>query len=77
VTTGATDTIAKNPLDLRAAIDTLERDLIERAMRQHGGNQSRAAKALGLSRFGLQKKLKRLAQGATAGEPDEDEAAAS
>jgi DNA-binding NtrC family response regulator len=47
-------------LDLRHAVSDVERELVERALREHGWNQSRAARALGLSRFGLQKKLKRL-----------------
>jgi len=47
-------------LDLRHAVSDVERGLVERALREHGWNQSRAARALGLSRFGLQKKLKRL-----------------
>ncbi|MFO0602781.1 MAG: sigma 54-interacting transcriptional regulator [Polyangiales bacterium] len=47
-------------LDLRHAVTDVERELVERALREHGWNQSRAARALGLSRFGLQKKLKRL-----------------
>ena len=42
------------------AVDALVDTLVEKALRAHRGNQSRAAKALGLSRFGLQKKLKRL-----------------
>ncbi|MEZ4394058.1 MAG: sigma 54-interacting transcriptional regulator [Polyangiales bacterium] len=46
--------------DLRDAVNEVERGLVERALRAHGGNQSRAAKTLGLSRFGLQKKMKRL-----------------
>ncbi len=54
------DAPKSDTLDLRTAVDDLERQLIERAMRAHGGNQSRAARALGLSRFGLQKKLKRF-----------------
>lgn len=49
-----------NPLDLKHAVDHIERDLVERALREHHGNQSQAARALGMSRFGLQKKLKRL-----------------
>ncbi|WP_053234567.1 sigma-54-dependent Fis family transcriptional regulator [Sandaracinus amylolyticus] len=48
-------------LDLKAQTEALERRLVERALEVHGGNQTRAAKALGLSRFGLQKMLKRLA----------------
>jgi transcriptional regulator with PAS, ATPase and Fis domain len=46
--------------DIRHAVSEVERTLVEKALRAHRGNQSRAAKALGLSRFGLQKKLKRL-----------------
>lgn len=55
-----TDPAQADPLHLRRAVGSIERDLVARALRAHGGNQSRAAKALGLSRFGLQKKLKRL-----------------
>jgi DNA-binding NtrC family response regulator len=51
---------AQGALDLRHAVEDVEREMVERALREHGWNQSRAAKALGLSRFGLQKKLKRL-----------------
>jgi transcriptional regulator with PAS, ATPase and Fis domain len=57
---------AHGPLDLKRAVEGLERELIERALREFKGNQSRAAIALGLSRFGLQKKMKRLALGAGA-----------
>jgi transcriptional regulator with GAF, ATPase, and Fis domain len=53
-------------LDLKAKVAELERRMIERALAIHGGNQSRAAKALGVSRFGLQKMLKRLGLGAGA-----------
>jgi serine/threonine-protein kinase PknK len=56
----AADEPARAGLDLRRAVEDLERQMVHRALREHGGNQSRAAKALGLSRFGLQKKLKRL-----------------
>ncbi|MEZ4408931.1 MAG: sigma 54-interacting transcriptional regulator [Polyangiales bacterium] len=51
---------AASPLDLRHAVADVERDLVERALAEHEGNQSRAARSLGLSRYGLQKKLKRL-----------------
>jgi transcriptional regulator with GAF, ATPase, and Fis domain len=44
---------------LRPRIERLERTLIREALAQNGGNQTRAAEALGLSRFGLQKKLRR------------------
>ena len=51
---------AQPGLDLRNAVEDVEREMVERALREQGWNQSRAAKVLGLSRFGLQKKLKRL-----------------
>jgi transcriptional regulator with GAF, ATPase, and Fis domain len=47
-------------LTLRPRVDRLERELIARAMQRTGNNQTQAAALLGLSRFGLQKKLKRL-----------------
>ena len=50
-------------LRLRPRLDRLERELIDRAMATAQGNQTRAAALLGLSRFGLQKKLRRLAEG--------------
>ena len=45
---------------LPEAIDSLERGMIEDALRKSGGNKQKAALALGLSRQGLIKKLKRL-----------------
>jgi DNA-binding NtrC family response regulator len=47
-------------LDLRTAVDEVERRLIRRALDGAKGNQTRAAELLGISRFGLQKMLKRL-----------------
>ncbi|NVB42204.1 sigma 54-interacting transcriptional regulator [Pseudenhygromyxa sp. WMMC2535] len=47
-------------LELRPRIERLERELIGRAMSRTEGNQTQAAQLLGLSRYGLQKKLKRL-----------------
>ena len=47
-------------LDLRAHIDRLEIDLVGQALERTSGNQTRAAKLLGISRFGLHKMLKRL-----------------
>ncbi len=47
-------------LRIRPRVDRMERDLIARALQQTGGNQTKAAALLGLSRYGLQKKLKRL-----------------
>jgi transcriptional regulator with PAS, ATPase and Fis domain len=46
--------------DLRGRIDALEADLVRAALRRTDGNQTRAAELLGLSRFGLQKMMKRL-----------------
>lgn len=47
-------------LDLKSRTQTLELELLTRALALYGGNQTRAAKALGLSRFGLSKMMKRL-----------------
>ena len=49
-------------LQIRPRVDLLERDLIKRALERTGNNQTKAAALLGLSRFGLQKKLRRLAE---------------
>jgi transcriptional regulator with GAF, ATPase, and Fis domain len=49
-------------LTLRPAIEVLERSYIDAAMVRAGGNQTIAARLLGLSRFGLQKKLRRLTE---------------
>jgi len=49
------------PLTLPEAVAELEQEMIENALSFHHNNISRAAAALGLSRFGLQRKLKRLA----------------
>jgi Nif-specific regulatory protein len=45
---------------LPAAVEQLERQLIQEALRDCGGNKQKAAHVLGLSRQGLIKKLKRL-----------------
>jgi len=58
-------------LRLRPRLDRLERELIDRAMTTAQGNQTRAATLLGLSRFGLQKKLRRLAEGRPLADDDE------
>jgi len=47
-------------LHVRRRIDQLERSLVTDAMEKTRGNQTQAAKLLGLSRFGLQKMIKRL-----------------
>ncbi|MBI4508210.1 MAG: sigma 54-interacting transcriptional regulator [Deltaproteobacteria bacterium] len=46
-------------LSLKPRVEMLERTLLRQALAKSGGNQTVAAKLLGLSRFGLQKKLKR------------------
>jgi serine/threonine-protein kinase PknK len=51
---------AAGDLSLRPAVDALERAYVEAALTRARGNQSAAARLLGLSRFGLQKKLARL-----------------
>jgi transcriptional regulator with GAF, ATPase, and Fis domain len=50
-------------LDLKSQVDRLERTLIRKALRQSGGNQSAAARTLGISRYGLIKKMRRLGVG--------------
>ncbi len=47
-------------LDVRRRVADLETELVREALARTGHNQSRAAKLLGLSRFGLQKMMKRL-----------------
>jgi DNA-binding NtrC family response regulator len=47
-------------LNLRRRLDTLEAELVRSALRRTDGNQTRAAELLGVSRFGLQKMMKRL-----------------
>ncbi|TPV93992.1 MAG: GAF domain-containing protein [Myxococcales bacterium FL481] len=64
-------------LNLRSRVDRLERALIDRALERTEGNQTRAAALLGLSRFGLQKKLRRLqleatSEGSQASSPPKD-----
>ena len=47
-------------LNVRERIDALEVELVVKALERTRGNQTQAAKLLGLSRFGLQKMMKRL-----------------
>jgi serine/threonine-protein kinase PknK len=49
-----------NDLNVRARVDQLETQLVRTALDKTHGNQTRAAELLGLSRFGLQKMMKRL-----------------
>ena len=46
--------------DLRARVDALETELVVEALAKTKNNQTQAARLLGLSRFGLQKMVKRL-----------------
>jgi transcriptional regulator with GAF, ATPase, and Fis domain len=47
-------------LRVRPRVDALEAELVQIALVETRGNQTRAAEMLGLSRFGLQKMIKRL-----------------
>jgi serine/threonine-protein kinase PknK len=47
-------------LTLHDHVEALERRLVVEALRRANGNQTHAAKALGVSRFGLQKMMRRL-----------------
>jgi transcriptional regulator with PAS, ATPase and Fis domain len=47
-------------MDMRSRVDALETELVNEALAKTRGNQTRAAQMLGLSRFGLQKMMKRL-----------------
>jgi transcriptional regulator with GAF, ATPase, and Fis domain len=52
--------VKSHGLDLRSRIDALEVDLLREALRKTQGNQTKAAALLGVSRYGLQKMIKRL-----------------
>jgi DNA-binding NtrC family response regulator len=47
-------------LDLRSALEALERQLIERALQRAGGNRTEAAALLGLNRTTLVEKLRKV-----------------
>jgi hypothetical protein len=55
---------------LRSGVETFERTAIDEALRRAGGNKSRAAKELGISRFALQRKLEKYGLGSGAGTVD-------
>ena len=57
---GAETQAPADALDLKGQVAALERRLIVQALDQTAGNQTRAAELLGLSRYGLQKMMKRL-----------------
>jgi serine/threonine-protein kinase PknK len=60
-------------LNLRARLDALETQLVKKALTQTLGNQTKAAQVLGVSRFGLQKMIRRLEIDVARGAPvDED-----
>ncbi|MBW2260628.1 MAG: sigma 54-interacting transcriptional regulator [Deltaproteobacteria bacterium] len=54
---------ARADLDLKGQMERLERSLIGKALRRSGGNQSASARLLGISRYGLIKKMRRLGIG--------------
>ena len=56
---GALEAADPDSLLLRPRVERLERSLLREALGRAGNNQTKAADLLGLSRFGLQKKLKR------------------
>jgi Nif-specific regulatory protein len=49
--------------NLREMMDQVERHLVIEALREHDNNKTNAAKALGITREGLHKKLKQLGIG--------------
>jgi DNA-binding NtrC family response regulator len=60
VEAGAGELERADGLNVRKRIDALEAELVRTALERTSGNQTRAAELLGLSRFGLQKMMKRL-----------------
>jgi transcriptional regulator with GAF, ATPase, and Fis domain len=60
VITGIPTPAGDYAFNVRRRIDGLERELVREALDRTSGNQTQAAKLLGLSRFGLQKMIKRL-----------------
>jgi DNA-binding NtrC family response regulator len=56
---GALEAADPDSLLIRPRVERLERSLLREALGRAGNNQTKAADLLGLSRFGLQKKLKR------------------
>jgi two-component system response regulator PilR (NtrC family) len=55
----AREAAGASPDTLKEARDRLERQMIIEALEKYGGNKTQAALALGLSRLGFQKMLKR------------------
>jgi len=69
----AAQALAENPGDIRAAVADLEKRSIEAALAQAGGNKSKAASLLGISRFALQRKLDKYGIGKTRSRTNGDE----
>jgi DNA-binding NtrC family response regulator len=53
--------LGDSSLDLRSALESLERQLIDRALQRSGGNRTEAAALLGLNRTTLVEKLRKYA----------------
>jgi len=53
--------LGDSSLDLRSALESLERSLIDRALQKAGGNRTEAAALLGLNRTTLVEKLRKYA----------------
>jgi DNA-binding NtrC family response regulator len=56
-----TSELGDSSLDLRSALESLERQLIDRALQKAGGNRTEAAALLGLNRTTLVEKLRKYA----------------
>lgn len=57
---GTVARVAPKPGTLKEMMDQVERWLIAEALREHGGNKTKTAAALGITREGLHKKLAKL-----------------
>jgi len=62
---GGTEAARPDGLNVRLRVDALEVELVRAALARTEGNQTRAAELLGLSRFGLQKMMRRLQIGSS------------
>ena len=60
VTPGREKVAAREDLSLPQRVEALKQSLIREALEQSEGNVSKAARLLGVSRYGLQKMLARL-----------------
>jgi DNA-binding NtrC family response regulator len=68
---GLREEVRAGRIDLETAVARFESDLIREALEQTGGNQTRAAERLGITRRLLKLKMDRLAAGTGAGERSE------